>query len=325
MARAITISVQLIDATLQGRRSLRLSKSTCNLGIVPRDMMKDTLANPKLNEQMLNKYSFYMLLSDSSSNSYGVYIGKARSFSTRVLDHLREKPNWHTALVFNSSVPGFLTDTEINYLEHLGIKLAKELYPELTENLNVPAKPAISLEKEDEMDDFFEDIRLLTSFYGCTIFDEPIDEGGVQPHDDIPVTVSIPLEPDREPSVRIAPLEKENMKQFYVFHIDKPKGIDAHLYYNHEENRYIIAKGSIIKGSDGEIRPNLLRMRQEVISNPEMSEQDGDYYKLKADIELLKSSRSDSASFCTGVSTNGNIGWVDSRERTFKEVFPKQK
>ena len=92
-----------------------------------------------------------MLLSDSSSNSYGVYIGKARSFSTRVLDHLREKPNWHTALVFNSSVPGFLTDTEINYLEHLGIKLAKELYPELTENLNVPAKPAISPEKEDEM------------------------------------------------------------------------------------------------------------------------------------------------------------------------------
>ena len=79
MARAITISVQLIDATLQGRRSLRLSKSTCNLGIVPRDMMKDTLANPKLNEQMLNKYSFYMLLSDNSSNSYGVYI-KVGSF-----------------------------------------------------------------------------------------------------------------------------------------------------------------------------------------------------------------------------------------------------
>ena len=187
MARAITISVQLIDATLQGRRSLRLSKSTCNLGIVPRDMMKDTLANPKLNEQMLDKYSFYMLLSDNSSNSYGVYIGKARSFSTRVLDHLREKPNWHTALVFNSSVPGFLTDTEINYLEHLGIKLAKNLYPELTENQNVPAKPAISLEKEDEMDDFFEDIRLLTSFYGCSIFDEPIDGGAVHAHDDIPV------------------------------------------------------------------------------------------------------------------------------------------
>lgn len=66
-----------------------------------------------------------------------------------------------------------------------------------------------------------------------------------------------------------------------------------------------------------------LRMRQEVISNPDMSKQKGDYYKLKADIELLKSSRSDSASFCTGVSTNGNIGWVDSRGRTFKEVFPK--
>lgn len=62
---------------------------------------------------------------------------------------------------------------------------------------------------------------------------------------------------------------------------------------------------------------------QEVISNTDMSEQKGDYYKLKVGIELLKSSRSDSASFCTGVSTNGNIGWVDSRGRTFKEVFPK--
>ena len=323
MAKTITITVQLNDATLQGRRSLKLSSSTCRLGIVPRSIMKDTLANPKLNEQMLDKYSFYMLLADSGTGAFSVYIGKARSFSDRVPDHLRTRPNWHTALVFNSSDPGFLTDTEINYLEHLGIKLAMELHPELTENLNIPAKPGISPEREDEVDDFFEDIKMLAGFYGCTIFDEAVSSEEVPSPANIPYTVSIPLESEREPSVRISPLENENMKQFYVFHIDKPKGIDADLYYNHEENRYIIAKGSIIKGTDGEIRPNLLRMRQEVISNPDMSEQNGDYYKLKADIELLKSSRSDSASFCTGVSTNGNIGWIDSRGRTFKEVFPK--
>ena len=280
------------------------------------------MSNPKLNEQLLDKYSFYMLLSDSSVGAYSVYIGKARSFSERVLSHLREKPNWHTALVFNSSDPGFMTDTEINYLEHLGIKLAKELHPELTENAVVPAKPAISPEREDEMDDFFEDIKLLTGFYGCTVFEEPVSIETTSPTEK-PFTLSIPLEPEREPSVRIAPLEKENMTKFYPFHIDKPKGINANLFYNHEENRYIIAKGSIIKATDGEIRPNLLRMRQEVTSNSELSEQNGDFYKLKADIELLKSSRSDSASFCTGVSTNGNIGWIDSRGRTFKEVFPK--
>ena len=60
MAKTITITVQLFDATLQGRRSLRLSGSTCRLGIVPRDMMKDTLSNPKLNEMMLDKYSFFI-------------------------------------------------------------------------------------------------------------------------------------------------------------------------------------------------------------------------------------------------------------------------
>lgn len=322
MAKTITIYVQLNDATLQGRRSLKLSGSTCRLGIVPKDLMRNTLSNPKLNEQMLDKYSFYMLLSDSSVGVYSVYIGKARSFSERVLSHLREKPNWHTALVFNSSDPGFLTDTEINYLEHLGIKLAKELHPELTENAVVPAKPAISPEREDEIDEFFEDIKLLTGFYGCTVFEEPVSIETTSPTEK-PFTLSIPLEPEREPSVRITPLDKENMKKFYPFHIDKPKGVDANLFYNHEENRYIIAKDSIIKACDGEIRPNLLRMRQEVMSNPELSEQNGDFYKLKTDIELLKSSRSDSASFCTGVSTNGNIGWIDSRGRTFKEVFPK--
>lgn len=323
MAKTITITVQLNDATLQGRRSLKLSSSTCRLGVVPRCMMKDTLANPKLNEQMLDKYSFYILLADSGTGAYSVYIGKARSFADRVTEHLRIRQNWHTALVFNSSDPSFLTDTEINYLEHLGIKLAMELHPDLTENLNVPTKPSISPEREDEVDDFFEDIKLLAGFYGCNIFEESVSSGDTQSSSDIPFTLSIPLEQEREPSVRISPLENENMRQFYVFHIDKPRGIDANLYYNHEENRYIIAKGSIIKGVDGEIRPNLLRMRQEVISNPDMSEQKGDYYKLKVDIELLKSSRSDSASFCTGVSTNGNIGWVDSRGRTFKEVFPK--
>lgn len=322
MAKTITIYVQLNDATLQGRRSLRLSGSTCRLGIVPKDLMKNTLSNPKLNEQLLDKYSFYMLLSDSSVGAYRVYIGKARSFSDRVLSHLREKPNWHTALVFNSSDPGFLTDTEINYLEHLGIKLAKELHPELTENAVVPAKPAISPEREDEMDDFFEDIKLLTGFYGCTVFEEPVSIETTSPTEK-PFTLSIPLEPERESSIRIAPLEKENMKIFYPFHIDKPKGVDANLFYNHEENRYIIAKGSTIKAADGEIRPNLLRMRQEVTSNSELSEQEGDFYRLKVDIELLKSSRSDSASFCTGVSTNGNKAWVDSLGRMFKEVFPK--
>ena len=322
MAKIITIYVQLNDATLQGRRSLKLSGSTCRLGIVPKDLMRNTLSNPKLNEQMLDKYSFYMLLSDSSVGVYSVYIGKARSFSERVLSHLREKPNWHTALVFNSSDPGFLTDTEINYLEHLGIKLAKELHPELTENAVVPAKPAISPEREDEIDEFFEDIKLLTGFYGCTVFEEPVSIETTSPTEK-PFTLSIPLEPEREPSVRITPLDKENMKKFYPFHIDKPKGVDANLFYNHEENRYIIAKDSIIKACDGEIRPNLLRMRQEVMSNPELSEQNGDFYKLKTDIELLKSSRSDSASFCTGVSTNGNKAWVDSLGRMFKEVFPK--
>ena len=322
MAKIITIYVQLNDATLQGRRSLKLSGSTCRLGIVPKDLMRNTLSNPKLNEQMLDKYSFYMLLSDSSVGVYSVYIGKARSFSERVLSHLREKPNWHTALVFNSSDPGFLTDTEINYLEHLGIKLAKELHPELTENAVVPAKPAISPEREDEIDEFFEDIKLLTGFYGCTVFEEPVSIETTSPTEK-PFTLSIPLEPEREPSVRITPLDKENMKKFYPFHIDKPKGVDANLFYNHEENRYIIAKDSIIKACDGEIRPNLLRMRQEVMSNPELSEQNGDFYKLKTDIELLKSSRSDSASFCTVVSTNGNKAWVDSLGRMFKEVFPK--
>ena len=323
MAKTITITVQLYDATLQGRRSLKLSRSSCRLGIVPRDLMKDTLANPKYNELLLDKYSFYMLLSDCSTGDFGVYIGKARSFSERVPDHIRNKLTWHTALVFNSSETGFLTDTEINYLEHLGIKLAKELHPELTENAVVPSKPAISPEREDEMDDFFEDIRLLTSFYGCTIFDSPIQNEEVPPTTELPLTLSIPLEPEREPSVRIAPLEKENMTKFYPFHIDKPRGIDANLFYNHEENRYIIAKNSIIKAKDGEVRPNQLRMRQEVFANPNMAEQKGEYYKLKADIELLKSSRSDSASFCTGVSTNGNKAWVDSLGRMFKEVFPK--
>ena len=174
------------------------------------------------------------------------------------------------------------------------------------------------------MDGFFEDIKLLADFYGCTIFEEETVSGETTSSTtDIPLTVSIPFETEREPSVRIAPLENENMAQYYQFHISKPQGIDAHLYYNHKENRYIIAKGSIIKARDGEIRPSLLRMRQEVILNSDLSEQNGDFYKLKADVELLKCSRSDSASFCTGVSTNGNISWIDSRGRTFKEVFPK--
>lgn len=198
MAKTITITVQLNDATLQGRRSLKLSNSTCRLSIVPRGMMKDTLANPKLKELMLDRYSLYILLADMETGINSVYIGKARSFSDRVPDHLRTRDNWHTALIFNSSDPSFLTDTEINYLEHLGIKLAMELHPDQTENLNIPAKPVISPEREDEVDDFFEDIKLLASFYGCTIFEDSFSSEETISPSDIPFTLSIPLESERD-------------------------------------------------------------------------------------------------------------------------------
>ena len=83
--------------------------------------MKDTLVNPKLNGQMLDKYSFYMLLSDNSSNSYGVYIGKARSFSTRVLGHLREKPNWTIEAVGKEAGFGGRRTFQMEVKRRLGI------------------------------------------------------------------------------------------------------------------------------------------------------------------------------------------------------------
>lgn len=60
----------------------------------------------------------------------------------------------------------------MQYLEHIAIAQAKEANTFiLKENIQVRKCPNLPEHQKDTMDEFFEDIKFLTSFMGCTIFE----------------------------------------------------------------------------------------------------------------------------------------------------------
>lgn len=66
-----------------------------------------------------------------------------------------------------------INKADVEYLEHLAIKMAKEVNSyETDENKNVPSAPHLPLHQKAPMDEFFEQVKFLTAFYGCRLFAE---------------------------------------------------------------------------------------------------------------------------------------------------------
>ena len=64
-----------------------------------------------------------------------------------------------------------MTKADVQYLEHKAIDEARKANTfVLNENKQTPKAPNLPEYQKDAMDEFFEDIKFLTSFTGCTIF-----------------------------------------------------------------------------------------------------------------------------------------------------------
>lgn len=161
-----------------------------------------------LNErQGLRTPAFYILLGEDESTKPKAYIGETENFRERVKDHDSKKAFWQKALLFISK-DAAMTKADVQYLEHLAIAEAKQSNAfVLDENKQTPKAPNLPEYRKDDMDGFFEDVKFLTSFVGCNIFE-----------------VSKP--------------KKEHL--FYT----KGRGCDAKGFYN--SNGFTVLKGSII-------------------------------------------------------------------------------
>lgn len=287
----LTVYTKLLDKTLSGPRIIDMgSTRTCQLYVIPR-----THLSQLGKETMLRRYCFYILLGRTPSGARKAYIGQSNDFLHRVKDHQSKKEFWDTALVFVSKANEIYA-SEVFFLEYLGISKALEagVYS-LEENKQMPQKPSIAPDKENDMELFFDEIQFLTLFYGCTIFEK---EG--------PAPASV-VEPGHDFHLRM-----------------NKKGVDATLRYFPDSGRYVIRAGSKVAAVDSpSMNKAIARLRSERLTAKGSATRKGDTYELLQDVEIVPASPSAAASFCTATSVQGTTAWVDDGNQSFVDVFPE--
>ena len=197
-----TVTTYLIDGDPKGTQYEFISNKICQMFVIPRANLSI------LNERMdLQTPAFYILLGENESTKPKAYIGETENFKERVKDHDSKKAFWQKALIFISK-DAAMTKADVQYIEHRAISDARKANAfVLDENKQTPKAPNLPEYQKDSMDEFFEDIKFLTSFTGCNIFE-------------------------------ITKPKDENL--FYA----KGRGCDAKGYYN--SSGFTILKGSII-------------------------------------------------------------------------------
>ena len=161
-----TVTTYLIDGDPKGTQYSFISNKICQMFVVPRSNLT------YLNEQeKLQKPAFYILIGEDEATKPQAYIGETENFRERVKDHDSKKNFWQKALIFVSKDED-ITKADVQYLEHKAISEAKKANTYvLIENKQSPKAPNLPEHQQNTMNEFFEDIKFLTSFMGYNIFD----------------------------------------------------------------------------------------------------------------------------------------------------------
>lgn len=275
--KSFTIHTQLIDGDLNGARNIYMGASkTCHLYVLPRNRIE--LANTEKN--ICKQPAFYILIGEENGKFKG-YIGQTTDFSDRKNEHYKRKEWWDKALVFISDNHQIFGD-DIKFLEYLGVKTAIEAGSYTLINGNSPKMPRIASDRINDMENFFNDIVLLTEFYGCGIFNPPKASVEVERHIFYIKTKGKKLPPERQ--------------------------CEASGYWNSQTNKFILLKGSKLASETVESYKRKEKHRQEFISN---------YCKIDNGEIILQEDRefpsvSGASDYVLGRSSSGTTNWKDS-------------
>ena len=162
-------------------------------------------------------------------------------------------------------------------MEHKAIQEANKANTYiLNENKQDSNAPQLPDYQKYPMDDFFDEVKFLASFIGCTIFE-------------------------------VSKQKREDP----VFYITNEE-VKAMGYYNHREKKFTILKGSIIKENTTGSFP--WPEERKVMINQYAPKNKQNKRELKSDISF--NSPSKAAGFVLGSSVSGNREWVDEHGKT---------
>lgn len=287
----LTVYTKLLDKTLEGARIIDMgSTKTCQCFVLP----YDTVAKVG-KEYLAGKYAFYILLGRGAMGGPCAYIGQTNDFTNRVTDHKQKKSWWNTALVFVSKADEIFA-SETLYLEYLGWKTACEAHQYIIENTKLIKEPGLSEDKKNDMELFFDEIKFLTNFYGCNIFEKRknlmIESGAYE-----------------------------------IFYVEvKSRGIKARLQYFPMQKNYFLLEGSLISAIETSCSKSAKKVRALLLKNSEYCKREGNLYKViqTTNIPVESGLPSLPAEVITGTSMQGPTALKNKEGKTFAELYTQK-
>jgi hypothetical protein len=162
-----TIKLFLIDGEPNGRMTCELSNWTGKAYKIPRIQIKESYNRPDL-----QKTGVYLLFGRSEEGKPLIYIGEAETIIDRLKQHIAQKEFWNEVILFLSKDEN-LNKAHVKYLESRLYEIAVEVNRYEISNNSKPTRSSISESEIAEMEEFIENIKLLTNTLGHKVF-EPL-------------------------------------------------------------------------------------------------------------------------------------------------------
>lgn len=277
-----TIKIFLIDGEPNGRLTCELSNWTGKAFRIPRNKIKISADRSELENT-----GIYILFGKSTDNNKDLaYIGEGEEIYKRITQHISGKDFWNEVIVFISKDDN-LNKAHIKYLENRLYETAKKVNRYDLVNSNIPTKPSISESDRAEMEEFAENIKLLTNTLGYKIFEELIHENQT--------------------------FEEQEKNTFYI---RATRGANAKGQITNEG--FVVLKGSEIADTvTTSLNQSIINFRQRLIDEQKII---NTHNKLIFTEDYLFSSPSTAAAIVMGRSANGLTEWKLSDGRILKSI-----
>ena len=272
-----TINIFLTTGNPNGIKKLEVSNRTIRAYVIPRALISEAKNFVELTQPAL-----YLLFDKDESKAY---IGESENFYERVKNHDQSKEFWETAVAFIAKDKS-LEKGDIKYLESLAVEESKLANRMETENKTIPPRNNLHEFKIPTVNEFFGDVKLLTSTLGHPLFDR---------------------------------VETESISTEDLWYC-RAKNTDAKGIYN--EQGFTVLAGSIINAIP---TPGFAKNFPKEASEREAklfvsAKRSSDVnYKLLVDLTFGSVSRA--GGFCTGRASNGWLDWRNSAGKTMDEIM----
>lgn len=285
MARGKSLKIFMMDGDAAGRWVCTLAGRTTKAYRIPRALLKKC---SDIDE--LKRPAVYLLFGDEDDTGRPVvYVGETEDAYTRLKDHEDKKDYWSEAVVFLSQDDHF-NKAHVKYLEGRLYEIAMQVDRYTVMNTQKPTSASIAIDEQAEMEDFIDNVSVLTFGMGHKVFEPLIKKDG----------------------------SSADLSDKQIFSIKtKNNSVDAKMVRTIEG--YVVLKGSKIRESDTKSTPSWAKKkRAQLIADGTIK--DGVF--TRDELFLSPSGASD---LVTGNSTSGNKMWKTEAGVTLGEILENEK